>query len=156
MLFLCVLYVIYENMCEYPSYKYVLTRHSAVNRSTMFSVKPNLKIWEFIQLTRFQTYFMATYMGSLPIKFRRGNNSLVQYISRLPYWLWGEEFSCQCRRLRFDLWLGRSTGEGNGNPLQYSYLENAMDCWGPAPVDPGNSKRGRRRRGSGNNCLIKR
>ena len=29
-------------------------------------------------------------------------------------------------------------------------------CRGPAPVDPGNSRRGRRRRGSGNNCLIKR
>ena len=28
-------------------------------------------------------------------------------------------------------------------------------CRGPAPVDPGNSKWGRRRRGSGNNCLIK-
>ena len=28
-------------------------------------------------------------------------------------------------------------------------------CRGPAPVDPGNSKRGRRQRGSGNNCLIK-
>ena len=27
---------------------------------------------------------------------------------------------------------------------------------GPAPVDPGNLKRGRRPRGSGNNCLIKR
>ena len=23
--------------------------------------------------------------------------------------------------------LGRSPGEGNGNPLQYSYLENTMD-----------------------------
>ena len=23
--------------------------------------------------------------------------------------------------------LGRSPGEGNGNPLQYSFLENAMD-----------------------------
>ena len=23
--------------------------------------------------------------------------------------------------------LGRSRGEGNGNPLQYSYLENPMD-----------------------------
>ena len=28
-------------------------------------------------------------------------------------------------------------------------------CRGPALVDPGNLKRGRRRRGSGNNCLIK-
>ena len=25
------------------------------------------------------------------------------------------------------LGLGRSPGEGNGNPLQYSYLENSMD-----------------------------
>ena len=27
--------------------------------------------------------------------------------------------------------LGRSPGEGNGNSLQYSYLENSMggDCW---------------------------
>ena len=25
------------------------------------------------------------------------------------------------------LWLGRSPGEGNGNPLQYSCLENPMD-----------------------------
>ena len=24
-------------------------------------------------------------------------------------------------------WLGRSRGEGNGNPLQYSYLENFTD-----------------------------
>ena len=24
--------------------------------------------------------------------------------------------------------LGRSPGEGNGNPLQYSGLENSMDC----------------------------
>ena len=23
--------------------------------------------------------------------------------------------------------LGRSAGEGNGNPLQYSFLENSMD-----------------------------
>ena len=23
--------------------------------------------------------------------------------------------------------LGRSSGEGNGNPLQFSYLENPMD-----------------------------
>ena len=26
-----------------------------------------------------------------------------------------------------DTGLGRSHGEGNGNPLQYSYLENPMD-----------------------------
>ena len=32
---------------------------------------------------------------------------------------------------------GRSPGEGNGNPLQYSYLENPMDtgAWRPTVHD---------------------
>ena len=28
----------------------------------------------------------------------------------------------------FNLWVGRAPGEGNGNPLQYSCLENPMDA----------------------------
>ena len=28
---------------------------------------------------------------------------------------------------RFDSWVGRSPGAGNGTPLQYSCLEDAMD-----------------------------
>ena len=28
---------------------------------------------------------------------------------------------------RFDPWLGKTPGIGNGNPLQYSCLENSMD-----------------------------
>ena len=45
----------------------------------------------------------------------------------LPCWLWGKESACQCKRHRFNPWLGRSPGGGNGNPLQYSYLRNPMD-----------------------------
>ena len=45
----------------------------------------------------------------------------------------GKESAClHCRRAGFYPWWGRSPGEGNGNPLQYSYLENSMDrgaCW---------------------------
>ena len=33
----------------------------------------------------------------------------------------------RCKRYRFNPWIGRSPGEGNGNPLQYSCLENLMD-----------------------------
>ena len=34
----------------------------------------------------------------------------------------------QCKRHRFDPWVGKDPpGEGNGNPLQYSYLGNPMD-----------------------------
>ena len=44
----------------------------------------------------------------------------------LPWCLGGKESTCQCRRLGFNPWVGRSPGEGNGNPLQYSCLGNPM------------------------------
>ena len=44
-----------------------------------------------------------------------------------PQWLSGKESACQCRRCRFDLWVGKTPGEGNGNPLHYSCLRNPMD-----------------------------
>ena len=33
----------------------------------------------------------------------------------------------QCRRPGFDFWVRKIPGEGNGNPLQYSCLENPID-----------------------------
>ena len=39
----------------------------------------------------------------------------------------GKEFSYNVRDLGSILGLGRSPGEGNGNPLQYYYLEKYMD-----------------------------
>ena len=53
------------------------------------------------------------------------------FLYGLPWWLSGKEPTCQCRRHRGDPGLipgsGRSPGEGNGNPLQYSCLGNPMD-----------------------------
>ena len=39
----------------------------------------------------------------------------------------GKESACQFRRLGFIPGSGSSHGEENGNPLQYSCLENPMD-----------------------------
>ena len=42
----------------------------------------------------------------------------------------GKETACQCRkykRHKFDPWVGRSPGEGNDNPPQYSCLEKSMN-----------------------------
>ena len=39
----------------------------------------------------------------------------------------GEESACNAGELGSIPGLGRSPGEGNGNPLQYSCLENLMD-----------------------------
>ena len=40
----------------------------------------------------------------------------------------GKEFACNARDLGSIPGLGRSPGEGKGYPLQYSGLENSMDC----------------------------
>ena len=42
----------------------------------------------------------------------------------LPQWLSGKESTCNRGLIPG---LGRSPGEGNGNPLQYSYLGNPKD-----------------------------
>ena len=45
----------------------------------------------------------------------------------LPCSLDGEESACNIGDSGLIPWLGRSSGEGTGNPLQYSCLENPMD-----------------------------
>ena len=62
------------------------------------------------------------------------NDILLIYLPSGPLGFPGgtsdKESSCQCRRCRrcgFDPWVGRSPGEGNGNPLQYSCWDNSMD-----------------------------
>ena len=51
----------------------------------------------------------------------------TRIIIGLFWWLTGTESACQCRRHRFNLWVRKSPGEGNGNPLQYFCLRNSMD-----------------------------
>ena len=46
---------------------------------------------------------------------------------RLPQWLSSEESACSTEDPGSIPSSGRSPGEGNGNPLQYSCLENSMN-----------------------------
>ena len=43
------------------------------------------------------------------------------------WWLSGKESTCNAGDLGLSPGLGRSPGGGNGNPLQYSCLENRRD-----------------------------
>ena len=45
----------------------------------------------------------------------------------LHWWISGKESACNAGDLGLIAGSGRSPGEGNGNPLQYSCLENPMD-----------------------------
>ena len=60
----------------------------------------------------------------------------------LPCSLDGEESACNAGDLGLILGLGRSPGEGNGNLLQYSCLENSMDrrAWQAAVHGVANSQ----------------
>ena len=51
----------------------------------------------------------------------------------LPRWLSDKESVCSAGDLGLIPGFGRSPGEGNGNPLQYSYLGNPMDRGGYSP-----------------------
>ena len=60
-----------------------------------------------------------------------GNSTRLNYKNRTSLVAQWQRICLQCRRLAGAmgsiLGLRRSAGEGNGNPLQYSFLENSMD-----------------------------
>ena len=54
-------------------------------------------------------------------------NTLQGYIVGFPHSSVGKEFACSAGDLGSITGLGRSPGEGNGNPLQDSCLDNPRD-----------------------------
>ena len=67
-------------------------------------------------------YSVMTYMGK---ESKKKVNICI--CMGLPWSLRWQRIYLQCRRPRFDPRMGKSPDEGNGNPLQYSCLENSMD-----------------------------
>ena len=61
------------------------------------------------------------------VQIVRQNLLRTTVIDGLPRWLSGKESACQAGDAGLIPGSGRSPGEGNGNPLQYSCLENPMD-----------------------------
>ena len=56
----------------------------------------------------------------LSVKIFRGASQVVLAVKNLP------ANAGNIKRHGFDTWSGRSSGGGNGNPLQYSCLENSV------------------------------
>ena len=52
---------------------------------------------------------------------------MLKTVQAIPGGSDGKEFACNVGDMGSIPGLGRSPGEGNGNPLQYSCLENPMD-----------------------------
>ena len=53
--------------------------------------------------------------------------NLTRMVCGLPWWLSGKESTCQCRTCGLMPLSGSFPVEGNGNPLQFSCLENPMN-----------------------------
>ena len=71
------------------------------------------------------------YRNTLETGSEKWNNCPVMWCwscsPGLPSGISGKEPTCQCRRSRFDPWVGKIPWKGNGNPLHYSCLGNLMD-----------------------------
>ena len=52
---------------------------------------------------------------------------MMPSLQGLSWWLSDKEHTCQAGHAGLIPELGKSPREGNGNPLQYSRLENSMD-----------------------------
>ena len=61
------------------------------------------------------------------IRWRRDSLPTLVFLG-FPCSSAGKESACNVGGLGLIPGLGRSTGEGKGYPLQYSGLENSMDC----------------------------
>ena len=73
-----------------------------------------------------------SFLYSFPIWFIIGYWIYFCVLCRLPQWLSSEEFICNAGdmgEVGLIPGLGRSLGEGNVHPLQYSCWENTMDRW---------------------------
>ena len=62
------------------------------------------------------------------------NNYCLKFKSKIPGSSAGKESACNAGDLGLIPGFRRSTGERNGYPLQYSGLENSMDCYSFLPV----------------------
>ena len=81
--------------------------------------------------TRFSTHVGLLEMNSLSA-FQDAFSSLKCCVKIYITWVFpdgsdSKESACNAGHPRLILELGRSPGEGHGNPLQYSCLENFMD-----------------------------
>ena len=75
---------------------------------------------------------MAPFKNQKPIE-TESRLAVAYGLEMASWWLSGKESSCdagdclQCKSYALIPGLGRSPGEGNGNPLQYSCWKNPMD-----------------------------
>ena len=85
---------------------------------------PSRLRWRIIMRTG-SSYFISAFSAN---KKDMSALMIVSLLWGLPYGSAGKEFICSVGDLGLIPGLGRSPGEGKSYPLQYSGLENSMNC----------------------------
>ena len=118
----------WEPRCEHKSFQAFIIRKLRKSLSGNFCF--NFKIEDKATCWKIQTVRL-TPNGEISwlMKFRTprqglGTNLRLMRASLVPQMVMNLQ---QCRRPSWIPGLGKSPGEGNGNPLHYSCLENSMD-----------------------------
>ena len=82
-----------------------------------------------------ENFWVVEYLDSLLLKYEKLKEKGIEEVAR-RHWSMGKGFPggsggkasvCSAGELGLIPGLGRSSGEGNGSPVQYSCLENPMD-----------------------------
>ena len=81
--------------------------------------------WAVMRATPWRRPWFNSWVGKIP--WRR-DRLPIPVLSGLPGGSAGKESACNVGDLGSIPGLGRSPGEGKGHTLQYSGLENSMDC----------------------------
>ena len=92
--------------------------HNPLAATDLFTVYFLLKFCLFQNVTELESYSISLF---------RFASFTWHYTFRVHQWLSGKESTCNTADEGLIPGSGRSPGGGNGNPLQYSCLENAMD-----------------------------
>ena len=106
--------VILFSYLTFKKWKYICIVHIS------FATLRHLFLW-FTEFCQFKSVFLKILEVKMLYEFY---NYTLFRLSRYSY---GKESACNAGDLGLMPGLGRSPGEGHGNPLQYSCLENSMD-----------------------------
>ena len=88
-----------------------------LNQGMVRYLHSTFRLTRYLSKTRFHSMFAATLWGF----------GIITHFIGFPGGSDGKESACSAGDWGLIPGSGRSPGEGNGNPLQYSCLENSMD-----------------------------
>ena len=119
------------NLCSENQTKSSIFRKLKLNFSM---IKQRLKtvkcpsLFSSLKFTLFTTNsFFFISVGAPTPQNSKNSQNIFRHSSGLPWWLSCKESAYNAGDVGLISETGRSPGEGNGNPLQYSCLENSMN-----------------------------